>query len=85
MNNSRCLIDRLGGVQSVAENLELNWKRVHNWTRPGRMIPARLWPQLMRLGAVKGVAVTLETLEGLQANPTERRAEPRKHSPPPSD
>ncbi|GBQ14787.1 hypothetical protein AA21291_1956 [Swaminathania salitolerans LMG 21291] len=66
----------------MAENLELNWKRVHNWTRPGRTIPARLWPKLMRLGDRRGVAVTLEMLESLGANPTERGAEPHKQSPP---
>ena len=63
METSRDIINKLGGVRTVADGLGESWKTVHNWTRPGRKIPARFWLSVDRLAKATSADVSIGQLE----------------------
>lgn len=58
------IIDALGGTRPVASELQLALSVVSGWKKRG--IPAKRWPDFVRLATEKGCKrVTFETLAGL--------------------
>ena len=76
MESARDIIEAIGGVRVVATKLDETWKTVHNWTRPGRRIPARYWPNVARIARRIGRKdISLDVLQKHQANEAVAEAE----------
>jgi len=73
METPKDIVDKVGGVRELARSLGRNWKSVHNWTRPGRRIPAEVWPSVAALPAAKKNKITLSVLAS-QRRPTPEAA-----------
>jgi hypothetical protein len=74
MATSRTLIEKLGGVRVVAAHVNEHWKTVHNWTRPGRRIPASFWFSILEMPEAGRSGISAKDFSTLEVNPEESPA-----------